>query len=175
MPTTPLELVSLFPSLLQLKKAVQDWSIVDKFAFHMYLKDKDRANYRCKPSKPHPARELENAIVCNWRVFTSQTRTGDIKLATRSQNTILLEQKFHFAQPAIPSPGLCNRFLSTWLVHKRLHLENLLTQFNFIIMKRSATRLDIEHLQNSATIHLSMGNSYRQLLAYLAHIQKANS
>src|SRR5205807_6122497 len=80
MPTTPLLRGQLFQSFEDLKSVVEDWSIADKFAFRMHLKDKDRADYRCKFSTIRPARPAENAIICQWRVFASRTRTGDIKI-----------------------------------------------------------------------------------------------
>jgi len=106
MPTTPLELGEPFPSFSQLKKAVQDWSMADKFAFRMHLKDKARADYQCKLSIPHVARALENAIVCNCRVFASQTRTGDSKISH-------LISEDNCLGAAIPLRSTCNT--QSWL------------------------------------------------------------
>ena len=81
MPTTPLFRGQLFPGYDDLKNAVEDWSIADKFAFRMHIKDKDRADYRCKFSAIRPARAVGNNLICQWRVFASRTRADDIKIS----------------------------------------------------------------------------------------------
>jgi len=175
MPTTPLELGELFPSFSQLKKAVQDWSVADKFAFRMHLKDKDRADYRCKLSTPHPTPALENAIVCNWRVFASQTRTGDIKISR-------LISEHNCLGAAIPLRSTCNtqswltrqipkHLVSTRKTTPRELIDTVQLHYNEEVSYQAAHRACAKLSNNTVDYER---DSYRQLPAYLARIQEAN-
>lgn len=103
MPTTPLLLGQLFHTFDEVKQPVEQWSIVDKFAFQMHLKDKDRADYRCKFSiiRQAQVQAVENVVNCPWRVFASRTLTGDIKISRLSSQHDCLGA-------AIPIRSTCN-------------------------------------------------------------------
>lgn len=79
-PTTPLLLGQLFHSIDDVKQAREEWSIADKFAFQIHVKDADRYYYRCKFSTRSQARAVENVVICPWRVFASRTRTEESEI-----------------------------------------------------------------------------------------------
>lgn len=62
------ELDQLFLSFDTLKKALQDWSIREKFSFKVEKKDQSRGIYRCVVNK------------CLWRVRANRTANEDIKI-----------------------------------------------------------------------------------------------
>ena len=177
MPTTPLFRGQLFQNFDDLKSAVEDWSIADKFAFRMHLKDKDRADYRCKLSAIRPARAVENALICQWRVFASRTRTNDIKISRLiSQHDCL--------GAAIPIRSTCNN--QSWLTRQipkhlvvstirkttpRELIDTIQLHFNEDINYQAAYKA-CSTLSNN-TIEYER-DSYRQISAYLARVQAAN-
>ena len=176
MPTTPLQLGQLFLSFSELKNAVEDWSIADKFTFRMHLKDKDRADYRCKFSINRPARAVENDILCNWRVFASRTRTGDIKISR-----LILEHNCLGA--AIPLRSTSNN--QSWLTRQvpkhlavgtrrttpRELIDTVQLHYNEEISYQAAYKACAKLSNNTVGYER---DSYRQLPAYLARIQASN-
>ena len=72
----------------------------------MHLKDKDKGDYRCKYSTSCPARAVENILICQWRVFASQTRIDNMKISH-----LLLQHDCLGA--AISNPSTCNN--QSWL------------------------------------------------------------
>jgi len=75
----------------------------------MHPKNKDLVDYKCKFSTPYPARASDNTIVSNWRVFASQTTTGDIKISP-------LISEHNCLRAAIPVHSTCND--SFWLTQE---------------------------------------------------------
>jgi len=177
MPTTPLLLAQRFESFEDVKRAVEDWSIADKFAFRMHLKDKDRADYRCKISTICPARAVENAVICQWRVFASRTRTGDIKISRLISHHDCLGA-------AIPIRSTCNN--QSWLTRQipkhlvvsttrkttpRELIDTIQLHYNEEVNYQAAYKA-CSQLSNN-TIEYER-DSYRQIPAYLARVQAAN-
>ena len=177
MPTTPLLVGQLFHTFDDVKQAVEDWSIADKFAFRMHLKDKDRADYRCKFSTIRQAQAVENVVNCPWRDFASRTRTGDIKISRLSPQHDCLGA-------AIPIRSTCNN--QSWLTQQipkhlvvsttrrttpRELIHSIQLHYNEEVSYQAAYKA-CSTLSNN-TIEYER-DSYRQIPAYLARVQAAN-
>lgn len=177
MPTTPLFCSQLFQNFDDLKSAVEDWSIADKFRFWIHLKDKDRADYGCKCSVFRPVRTVQNDLICQYIVFPSRTRADDIR------NSCLISLH-NCLEAAIPIRSTWNnQSWLTWRILKYLVVSTIrkttpreLTDtiqpyynedINYLVTYKACSKL------NNNTIEYEH-DSYRQIPDYLALVQAAN-
>ena len=177
MATTPPPLGQPLHTVDDVKQAVEDWSIADKFAFRMQLKDKDRADYRCKFSTICQARVVENVVNCPWRVFASRTQTGDIIISCLSSQHDCLGA-------VLPIRSTC--YNQSWLTRQiPKHIvvsttrkttpceliDSIQLHYNQEVSYHAAYKACSTVSNNTIEYEY---DSYRQIPAYLARVQAAN-
>lgn len=67
----PIQQGRIFLSWEEMKNIIEDWSIASQFSFDVPVKDRTRADYRCRD---------RGRGGCSWRVYSSLNREGEIQV-----------------------------------------------------------------------------------------------
>lgn len=161
MPSTTIQLGQLFVSFTELKAAIEDWAISDKFEIRVQLKDMTRADYRSK------------TLTCQWRVYARATPIDDIKVSILvSAHTYIGEASFSRAVQNTQS-WLRREIPKHLNVTKRTTVQEIIDSVQIhhqVQVNYQAAHEALSALTNNALDYEQ--NSYHRLPAYVYKLRE---